>query len=80
MPQELSKSIVFDEVNATLKRVKIIEDNSNDPVDVFLAAQVEAILTNVTHDIKSTLNNPALESTAEEFVKVARENKDLPKP
>ena len=72
--EELRKSIVFDEVNATLNRMGIIANNSNDPVEVFLATQMEAIIGRVVEDIVMTLRNPALDATAEEFMKAALED------
>lgn len=61
------KYIVADEVNATLCRMKIIVDNSTNPVEVFLATQVSGILDNVMLDITNMLNNPSLKDTAQRF-------------
>lgn len=72
--EELRKSIVFDEVNATLNRMTIIANNSNDPVEVFLATQMESIIGRVVEDIVMTLRNPALDATADEFMKAALED------
>jgi hypothetical protein len=63
------KSIVFDELNATLRRIGIIAKNSNDPVEVFLATQIDPIMRSVIMDVERTLKNPALEATAIEFMK-----------
>ena len=60
-------SIVYDEVNASLRRMEIIVKNSSNPVDVFLATQVGSILGNVVQDILSMLSNPSLEDTAKSF-------------
>ncbi len=80
---EIKNPIVFDEVNATLNRVKIIQENSSDPVEVFLAIQVGAVLNNVLADLTRTLQNPALETTAKEFMKAMQDDldkeNDLPK-
>ena len=80
---EIKNPIVFDEVNATLNRVKIIQENCSDPVEVFLAIQVGAVLNNVLADLTRTLQNPALETTAKEFMKAMQEDlgkeNDLPK-
>ena len=80
---EIKNPIVFDEVNATFNRVKIIQENSSDPVEVFLAIQVGAVLNNVLADLTRTLQNPALETTAKEFMKAMQDDldkeNDLPK-
>ena len=52
----------------------MIANNSNDPVEVFLATQMEAIIGRVVEDIVMTLRNPALDATAEEFMKAALED------
>lgn len=76
MPQqeENRRSIVFDELNATWNRIKLIRDNSDDPVEVFLAVQLESVLYGIIGDVSTTLNNPVLESTAEDFVKSMRQD------
>jgi hypothetical protein len=61
------KYIVSDEISATLCRMKLIVDNSTNPVEVFLATQVSGILDNVMLDITNMLTNPSLEETAKRF-------------
>ena len=61
------KSMVYDEVNASLRRMEIIVNNSSNPIEVFLATQVGSILGNVVQDILSMLSNPSLEDTAKDF-------------
>ncbi len=61
------KYIVSDEISATLCRMKLIVDNSTNPVEVFLATQVSDILDNVMLDITNMLTNPSLEETAKRF-------------
>ncbi len=69
------KSIVYDEINATVKRVKLVADNSSSPVEVFLATQVGNILGNVLLDVANTLANPGLETTAKEFYEAIQDDK-----
>lgn len=61
------KYIVSDEISATLCRMKLIVDNSTNPVEVFLATQVSGILDNVMLDVTNMLTNPSLEETAKRF-------------
>jgi len=68
-------SIVYDELNATVQRVKLVADNSNNPVEVFLATQVSNILGNVLMDVANTLANPGLEATAKEFYDAIQDDK-----
>ena len=69
---EIRSSIVFDEVNATLNRVQLVMNNSDNPVEVFVAAQVSNVLSNVVADVGMLLMNPSLDATAEQFVKALK--------
>ena len=60
-------SIVFDEVNALANRLKIVADNSGNPVDMFLACQLMPIVGNLVADITSMMANPELDRIAKEF-------------
>lgn len=68
-------SMVYDELKATIQRVKLVADNSSVPVEVFLATQVSNILGNVLMDVANTLENPGLEATAKEFYDAVQEDK-----
>jgi hypothetical protein len=64
--------MVYDELDATVRRVRLVADNSSNPVEVFLATQVTDILGNVLVDVANTLANPGLEETAKEFYESIR--------
>ena len=65
-------SMVYDELDATVRRVRLVADNSSNPVEVFIATQVTDILGNVLVDVANTLTNPGLEETAKEFYESIR--------
>lgn len=75
------RSITVDEVTAVFNRMKIIMDNSENPVEVFLANHMYNVLGDVLADLNSILANPNLELIAEQFVKKINDSKnpDLPK-
>lgn len=67
--QELPKSIVFSEVNAVTNRVKMILDNSDDPVEQFVAYQILPVLGNMVTDVVSILTTEHIDSIAIDFMK-----------
>lgn len=79
---EIRSSMVFDEINATFNRVQLVMNNSDNPVEVFVAAQVSNVLSNVVADVGMLLMNPSLDATAEQFVKALKKqnSEDNPLP
>ena len=69
------ESIVYDEVKSTYNRIQLVLNNSSNPVEVFIAAQVSNVLGDIVADIGVLLMNPSLDATAEQFTKALAQQK-----
>jgi len=69
MPKNMDNrtSIVFDEINATANRLQMVANNSNNPIDKFLAYQLLPVVGNLVADVTDMLVNPDLDQIAKDF-------------
>ncbi len=70
---ETRSSIVFDELKSVRNRIKLLVDNSGNPIEIFIGNQVYNVLNNLTEEVSVLLKNPNLEATADQFVKMLQE-------
>jgi len=62
-------SIALDELNATYKRLEIIANNSENPVERMLAIQLAPVIEQNIHAAIGLLSMPDIENKAEAFCK-----------
>lgn len=70
------KSIALDELKATQKRLAIIADNSEDPVERLLAIQLAPLLADNINAATGLLLSPGIEQKAKAFCEQLDAEKD----
>ena len=60
-------SIALDEINSTFNRLKILADNSENPVERMLAIQLLPVMNEHVQIVTSILLTPGIEDKARQF-------------